>query len=186
MKSYREHVVDIIDSFYSTTQNLKSLQNRQFGKSNLSRSDRNRILVETRDILRWKGRIDWYIRKYLNSPFHKLQPKLLSVLEMGTYEILFDDKIPNYAAINSSVEIAKTKLNRKASGLTNAILRKVGTELVNEKPTKIYDHDWRSFPKWLYDKWIKQLFKKAGFKVSIVRLKGRLWQYVFIFGNKVK
>jgi len=155
MKSYREHVLEIINRFYSSSQNLKTLQNNQFNRYNIPSTERNRILVETREILKWKVRVDWYIKKYLNSPFHKLQTKLLVILEMGVYEILFDKKIPNYAALNSTVEIAKSKLNRKSSGLVNAILRKVSSTN-NERPNEMNDHNWYSYPKWLFEKWIKQ------------------------------
>jgi 16S rRNA (cytosine967-C5)-methyltransferase len=156
MKSYREHVLEIIDRFYTTSQNLKSLQNYQFNEYNLISSDINRIIVETREILRWKGRIDWYIKKHLKFPFNKLHLKLLEILELGTYEILFDNKVPNYAAINSSVEIAKAILNRKASSLVNAVLRKISTENFNEKANDIEEFNWYSYPKWLFEKWTIQ------------------------------
>jgi 16S rRNA (cytosine967-C5)-methyltransferase len=156
MLTARDHVIDIIDRYYSTSSDLKSIQNKQFSKYKISAIERNRIYVLTREILRWKGRIDWYIKKHLNSPFNKLQTKLLVILEIGTYELLFDDQVPDYAAINSAVELAKQKLNRKASGLVNAVLRKISTVDSSKKQDEMTDFRWYSFPDWLYNKWLKQ------------------------------
>jgi len=156
MISYREYVVEIIDRFYSTSKNLKTLQINLFNKYKIPPSDRNRIIVLSRELLRYKGRIDWYIKNHINSPFNRLQNKLLVILELGTYELMFDNKVPNYAAINSAVELAKSKLNRKASGLVNAVLRKISKEMVFEKPKGIEDHNYYSYPKWIFNKWIDQ------------------------------
>lgn len=153
MKSYRQLSVEILDRFYNTSLNLKSIQNALFSKNKISGDERNRTLVLTREILRWKGRIDWFIARHLKTPLIKLQPSLLTILELGTYELMFDKKVPNYAAINSAVEIAKTNVNMKASGLVNAVLRKVSNESFELRSTEIHDYDWFSFPKWLFEKW---------------------------------
>ena len=56
--------------------------------------------------------------KYLNK-------KLLTILRIGFYEIFFDSKVPNYAAVNSSVNIANKVTNKKTKGFANAVLRKL-------------------------------------------------------------
>ena len=156
MISYRHHAIAIINQFYDTSLNLKTLQNEYFKKYNIKLDDRNRVIVLTREILRWKGRLDWYIEKHLNTPFNKLQTQLLSILEMGTYELMFDEKVPDYASINSAVEITKRQINKKAGGLVNAILRKISVDSFTDKPEEIEDYQWYSFPQWLFNKWTKQ------------------------------
>ena len=146
MKSVREHVVEIINKFYNTTLDLKTIQNNQFKQYNLNASDRNRVVVLSRDILRWKGRLDLYIKEYLTHPIDRLQSKLLVVLELATYELIFDDKIPDYAAINSAVDLAKRKFSKKAGGLVNAVLRKINSADTNEKPKLVKDSEWYSYP----------------------------------------
>ena len=159
MKSAREQVVDIIDKFYNTTLDLKTIQNSHFNQNNLNTLDRNRIVVLSREILRWKGRSDLFIKNYLDPPIDRLQPQLLIILELATYELLFDDKVPAYAAINSAVDLAKRKFNKKTAGLVNAVLRKINSADTNTKPKQINDFEWYSFPNWLYKKWIKQFGK---------------------------
>ena len=152
MKSAREQVVEIIDKFYNTTLDLKTIQNIHFKQYNLNTLDRNRVVVLSREILRWKGRLDMLIKKYLDHPINRLQSKLLIILELATYELLFDDKVPNYAAINSAVDLAKHKFNKKTTGLVNAVLRKFISEDVGTKPKQIKDFEWYSFPTWLFEK----------------------------------
>ncbi len=163
MTSYRQHTIAIINQFYDTSLNLKTLQNEYFKKYNIKLDDRNRVIVLTREILRWKSRLDWYIEKHLNTPFNKLQTQLLSILEMGTYELMFDEKVPDYASINSAVEIAKQQINKKASGLVNAIHRKISVDNFTDKPEEIEDYQWYSFPRWLFNKWNQQF----GFKNTV-------------------
>ena len=56
--------------------------------------------------------------KYLNK-------KVLTILRIGFYEILFDSKVPDYAAVDSCVRLANKVTNKKTKGFTNAVLRKL-------------------------------------------------------------
>ena len=47
-----------------------------------------------------------------------------NILYLGSYQILFLDKVPKSAAVNESVNLCK-KYNFKSVGLVNAILRKI-------------------------------------------------------------
>jgi len=166
MKSYRLHAIDILDKFYTSTDTLKSILSKYFTQNRVDQSIRNRTTVLAKEIIRWKGRIDWYISINLNSPFNKLQQKLLAAMEIGVYEILLDEKVPTYAAINSVVEIVKKTKNRKASGLVNAILRKVSKEAIDIRPTEVSDADWYSVPNWMFNKWVSQFGKEQAQQLS--------------------
>ncbi|NHZ85725.1 MAG: 16S rRNA (cytosine(967)-C(5))-methyltransferase RsmB [Planctomycetia bacterium] len=156
MKSAREQVVEIIDRFYNTTLNLKVIQNNNFIQNDVNTLDRNRVIVLSREILRWKGRIDYLINRFISHPIDKLQSQLLAILELATYELIFDNKVPDYAAINSGVDLAKKKFNKKTGGLANAVLRKISSVDTNLKPEQIKEFEWYSFPQWLFDKWTIQ------------------------------
>lgn len=69
--------------------------------------------------------IDYNLEQYLKQPLRKLKPQVLCILRMGAYQILFMDKIPDRAAINESVNLTKTNGAGFASGLCNAVLRKI-------------------------------------------------------------
>lgn len=71
--------------------------------------------------------IDYNLSLYLKQPLKKLKPQVLIILRMGAYQVLFMDKIPDRAAINESVNLTKENGVSFASGLVNAVLRKIST-----------------------------------------------------------
>lgn len=72
--------------------------------------------------------LDYVFSKFLKQPIKKLKPEVLVILRMGTYQLLFMDKIPASAAVNESVLLSKNNKCDFASGLINAVLRKVSSE----------------------------------------------------------
>lgn len=69
--------------------------------------------------------LDFYIGAYCSQRPDHLQPPLLEILRIGAYQILFLDKVPDSAAVNTSVELAKLSKRGQAAGLVNAVLRKL-------------------------------------------------------------
>lgn len=70
--------------------------------------------------------LDYYIGCYSNTPVQKLDPRVLDILRLSAYQIIFLDKIPTSAAVNEGVKLCKEQVNPKASGLVNAVLRRIG------------------------------------------------------------
>lgn len=68
--------------------------------------------------------LDYFISGYLSGNIKRLEPKLLDLLRISSYQILFLDRVPDSAAINEAVNISK-EINKKASGLVNAVLRRI-------------------------------------------------------------
>jgi len=69
--------------------------------------------------------LDYNISLYLRQPLKKLKPEVLIALRLGAYQLLFMDRIPESAAVNESVKLAKNNRAQFAAGLVNAVLRKV-------------------------------------------------------------
>jgi len=69
--------------------------------------------------------LDWKLQKYLSRPLEKVDAKVLTVLRLGMYQIFFMDKVPESAAVNESVEIAKKFSGIGASKFVNGVLRNV-------------------------------------------------------------
>lgn len=69
--------------------------------------------------------LDYYLGAYCTQRTEHLQPPLLEILRLGAYQILYLDKVPDYAAVNQSVELARLFKRGSAAGLVNAVLRKV-------------------------------------------------------------
>ena len=86
-----------------------------------------------------------------NSTLKVNSNKSFSILIFSIYNLLFSKKIPNYAIINSAVNLAK-ELKLKNYNYINALLRKISR--INK--FNYSKHIMHSYNKWLYDLLEKQ------------------------------
>lgn len=76
-------------------------------------------------VLQNRSCLDFYLQQLLKGKLKDLHPALRDILHLGLYQIYFMDKIPESAAVNESVELAKKYCRRQqnAPGLVNGVLR---------------------------------------------------------------
>ena len=160
MDHLRRHVIHVLTQFDKTGSQLKQIRNNYCNKHNITSSDRHRLTELSNDIIRWRGRIDYWLNSILNQPQKKLQPELKNIFRAGIYENVIDDRTPSYAAVSVYVEIAKSMLGAVPGKLTNAILRKATAIDPNNFPGDSSLHSWYSLPQWLWNKWNKQFGKE--------------------------
>ena len=98
--------------------------------------------------------LDFYIGAYCSQKPDHLQPPLLEILRIGAYQILFLDKIPDSAAVNTSVELAKLSKRGQASGLVNAVLRKISQNKESLPPIPDRNEIQRLSIKYSHPKWL--------------------------------
>ena len=72
---------------------------------------------------------DYYISSASSIRLNKIEPQALDILRSAVYQLAFLDKVPKSAAVNEAVAIARKKLNPRAVGFVNAVLRKLSTAL---------------------------------------------------------
>ncbi len=72
--------------------------------------------------------LDFYLSAYCTQKLNHLQPPLADILRIGAYQILFLDRVPDNAAVHTSVELAKSAGRGQAAGLVNAVLRRLCRE----------------------------------------------------------
>ena len=75
-------------------------------------------------VLQNRQKLDFYLQQLLRGKLKDLHPVIRDILHLGLYQIFELDKIPDSAAVNESVTLAK-KYNRnpKAASLVNGVLR---------------------------------------------------------------
>lgn len=79
--------------------------------------------------------IDYQLEMYLSTPLKKVKKNVKTLLRLGAYQILFLDRVPDSAAVNESVKLSHDNNMSYASGMVNAVLRKIsdnGLVLPNE------------------------------------------------------
>ena len=93
-------------------------------REKLSNLDINFISELVYGVVTWKLSLEYIIQKYSKTKIKKMSDWVKNILYLGSYQILFLDKVPKSAAVNESVNLCK-KYNFKSVGLVNAIIRKI-------------------------------------------------------------
>ena len=117
----------------------------------------------------WKLTLDVIIIKHSKIKMKKISTWVLNILRMGIYQILFLDKIPQSAAVNESVNLAKRYGHKSSANFVNAVLRKVSmvdyAELFKiENPIERISKT-TSMPVWI----IEELLKDKDYNINNVR-----------------
>ena len=142
---------------------------KELNKSELSALDKALASEIVYGVLTWKITLDEIIKKYSSIRLKKISPWILNILRTGIYQIVFLDKIPESAAVNESVNLAKKYGHEVSSKFVNAILRKISKDemdklleylaakpLTEEELISIVT----SHPVWLVEELLKQYDKK--------------------------
>ena len=87
----------------------------------LSPADRGLCQEIVYGIVRWQATLDWLIARKTDGREQK--PALQNLLRLGLYQIFQLDRIPDHAAVNETVELAKQNGFGAQAGFVNAVLR---------------------------------------------------------------
>lgn len=113
--------------------------------------------------------LDYQLSCYLSQPLKKLKPQVLVILRLGAYQLLFTDKIPVSAAVNESVRLSKQCGCAYASGLINAVLRKIasnGLRLPEKSADELFYYSVKySCPEWMISLWADSYGKENALKI---------------------
>ena len=157
----RDIALGVLTSWHTSAFTLDtSLEQHAEKIASLSANDRNLCNAIVFGVLRRRNTLDWIIRAFSNTPVEKIDLGLVYLLRMALFQILYMDRIPVFAAINTAVEIAKKRLGKKPAGFINAVLRNAAVNhadisLPNEKTNASKFISIRySLPMWLSKKWV--------------------------------
>lgn len=149
---------------YSNTTLDKELE-----KSDLSSLDKGLASELVYGVMTWKLTLDEIIKRYSSIKLKKISPWIINILRIGIYQIAFLDKIPESAAVNESVNLAKRYGHEASARFVNAVLRKIEKnemeKLLDYLGTKPMMDDelisiLTSHPLWLVDELLEEYDKK--------------------------
>ena len=69
--------------------------------------------------------IDYVIDQFSKTKIRKCKPLIRALLRMGVYQILYMDQVPDSAACNEAVKLAKKRGFSRLSGFVNGVLRNI-------------------------------------------------------------
>lgn len=121
----------------------------------MSQVDKSLVTEIVNGTIRMLKHLDWVLNLFLTKSIDKLNPWVKTILRMTLYQILFMDRIPNYASVNDAVELARKKTNPNLSKLVNGVLRNVIRNLdsISYPATSTTDYlsVYHSHPHWLVE-----------------------------------
>jgi len=143
-----------------------------FQSPDLRPLDRAMISEMVLGTLRWQGRLDIQLQQGLKSRDKKIELRLIHLLRLGAYQILFMDRVPESAAVNESVRLAKILFkNEKITGFVNALLRSL-IRNKNRDPFPPFEerpveHIAQAFshPSWLVERWVGEFGPEAARRI---------------------
>ncbi|WP_373499524.1 16S rRNA (cytosine(967)-C(5))-methyltransferase RsmB [Desulfococcus sp.] len=124
------------------------------------RRDINLLHALVFGVQRRRATLDHVIHHLSNIPLPKIDPAVLNVLRVGIFQILYMDRIPDSAAVNTAVDITKTFAPRWTAGFVNGLLR-AAVRSRDRLPFPDIRTDpvhglavVKSFPEWLIRRWL--------------------------------
>ena len=154
-----------LDQGQATLDNLLVKFNAE--NANISRRDRALFQALVFGVLRWRGRLDFIIHHFSKTRFDKIDPRVLNILRLALFQIIYLDRVPESAAVNTAVEIAKTAVAPWVVGFVNGVLRNALRDLQKlsfpsvEKNGVAATAITKSFPEWIIRRWIGRYGLKA-------------------------
>ncbi len=104
--------------------------------------------------------LDFYLSHFSSLPLKRMEGKVVEALRLGAYQMLFLEKIPHSAAVNTSVELTRKHCkNPRAAGMVNGILRSLERNLeqlpaIPQTEPAAYLSTLYSHPEWLVQEFL--------------------------------
>ena len=116
----RKLAYSILNSVYKDKGFVNLLLNNALNESSLKPNDKGLVTNIVYGVLQNSMYLDYVICHYCVDK--KVDARMRTLLKCAFYQMYFMDKIPNYALVNETVEIAKSELGLQASKFANAVL----------------------------------------------------------------
>jgi len=162
----REMALHVLRRTDTKTAFSDRLLEKLLAKSHLDKRDKGFLTMLVKGTLRRRGTLDWILNRYVNGGVQGLPAWTRSALRMGAFQILYMDRVPDSAATNESVNLARKYCGRAMGGLTNAVLRRLAAE---KDTVELPDPDAatggdsaeaiavkHSHPRWMVERWISR------------------------------
>ena len=134
----------------------------------LSPEDRHLTTALVMGVLRWQIALDARVRGLLQRPEQRLAEPVAIALRMGAFQLLHLDRIPAHAALSESVELCRAAGEPHATGMVNAVLRKLAAA---QRPGVRIHEPVAAFaerlghPRWLVERWVTAYGRDAALAI---------------------
>ena len=100
--------------------------------SKLDERDRSLVTELLYGTIRMQGKHDWVLAQISDRPWTEVDPGIVDLCRLGVHQ-LHEMRVPDHAAVASTVEVARKRLGESKASFVNALLRNV---------TRTSQEDW--------------------------------------------
>ena len=159
--SARELGFNILNDIYINNAYSNIAIKRHLNSNQTTSQEENLVREIVYGVLENELYINHILSKASKIKIKKIHPKMLIILKMGIYQLVFMDRIPDSAAVNESVNLAKKHGHKGTIGFVNGVLRNINRNKeeftkINVKTKAEYISIKYSHPQWIVDRWIKE------------------------------
>ncbi|MCT8976878.1 16S rRNA (cytosine(967)-C(5))-methyltransferase RsmB [Clostridium sp. CX1] len=152
MNNARKTAVKVLGEVFNKNAYSNIVLGRELNKSDLNDKDKGLVTEIVYGTIKYKYTIDTILNYFIKSNLEKLEIDVLNILRISIYQMLYLDKIPEFAVVNEAVELTKIK-SPKAAKLVNGVLRNYLRNKdidYHNKNSKLEELSFKySFPKWM-------------------------------------
>ena len=92
--------------------------------SKMDERDKSLVTELLYGTIRMQGKHDWVLSQISDRPWSEVDPGIVDVCRMGVHQI-HEMRVPDHAAVASTVEVARKRLGESKASFVNAMLRNV-------------------------------------------------------------
>ncbi len=123
MGDARIQAIKLLGKTFSKGGYSNILLDKTLKETDMSSQDKALCATIYYGVLERKITLDHIISGYSKLKLSKINPTILNILRSGIYQLKYMDNIPDSAAVNEAVDIAKKLKLQKLSGFVNAVMR---------------------------------------------------------------
>ena len=155
MKNARDLAMHILyDIEYNGAYSNMALKNAFLKNRDISLVDKGFVTRLVYGVVSRKLTLEYIISQYSKIKLKKISKYILIILKMGIYQLEFMDKVPDSAAVNESVKLAKRYGHGASAGFVNGLLHTVIKNKVKYPDDEILRLSYEySYPENLIKKW---------------------------------
>lgn len=155
MKNARELAMHILyDIEYNGAYSNMALKNAFLKNRDISAVDKAFVTYLVYGVVSRKLTLEYIISNFSKIKLKKISKYILIILKMGIYQIKFMDKVPNSAAVDESVKLAKRYGHGASAGYVNGMLRTVSKNEIKYPEDEFLKMSCEySYPEKLIKKW---------------------------------
>jgi 16S rRNA (cytosine967-C5)-methyltransferase len=90
--------------------------------------------------------IDMVVTKLADCPIDRIPAKVLNIIRIGAYELIYSPATPDYSIVNEAVENAKAVVGKKQAAFVNAVLRQIARHIQNRQTPLSQANTQRTLP----------------------------------------